>query len=76
MGLDGGLRNIQPVGNLFFLQALGQYGQHKIFGTLSMPLNFVVAFTVLKLTKEAPDHIRELVESLRYPKDAGQAKDH
>ncbi|WP_438952474.1 hypothetical protein [Porticoccus sp.] len=41
-----------------------------------MPLNFVVAFTVLKLTKEAPDHIRELVESLRYPKDAGQAKDH
>jgi hypothetical protein len=30
----------------------------------------------LKLTREAPDHIKELVESLRYPKGAGQAQDH
>ncbi|WP_297186229.1 sodium:solute symporter family protein [uncultured Porticoccus sp.] len=45
-------------------------------GTLGMIFNFVVAFIVLKLTKEAPDHIKELVESLRYPKGAGQAQDH
>tara|TARA_R100001369_G_scaffold90776_1_gene130300 strand:+ start:1392 stop:3104 length:1713 start_codon:yes stop_codon:yes gene_type:complete len=45
-------------------------------GTLGMIFNFVVAFIVLKLTREAPDHIKELVESLRYPKGAGQAQDH
>jgi cation/acetate symporter len=45
-------------------------------GTLGMILNFVAAFIVLKLTREAPDHIKELVESLRYPKGAGQAQDH
>lgn len=45
-------------------------------GTLGMIFNFVAAFIVLKLTKEAPDHIKELVESLRYPKGAGQAQDH
>jgi cation/acetate symporter len=45
-------------------------------GTLGMVFNFVVAFIVLKLTREAPDHIKELVESLRYPKGAGQAQDH
>ena len=45
-------------------------------GTLGMIFNFVVAFIALKLTREAPDHIKELVESLRYPKGAGQAQDH
>ena len=45
-------------------------------GTLGMIFNFVAAFIVLKLTREAPDHIKELVESLRYPKGAGQAQDH
>ncbi|MBD3587006.1 cation acetate symporter [Salinimonas sp. HHU 13199] len=45
-------------------------------GTLGMLVNFVVAFLVFKSTKEAPEDIQELVESIRYPKGAGQASAH
>ncbi|MEH6616278.1 MAG: sodium:solute symporter family protein [Porticoccus sp.] len=45
-------------------------------GTLGMVVNFVVAFAVQKMTGEAPDHIKELVESLRYPKGSGEAQGH
>ncbi|PCJ91399.1 MAG: cation acetate symporter [Porticoccaceae bacterium] len=45
-------------------------------GTLGMMVNFVVALVVQKMTGEAPDHIKDLVESLRYPKGAGEAQDH
>lgn len=45
-------------------------------GTLGMLVNFVVAFLVFKSTKDAPEDIQELVESIRYPKGAGQASAH
>ena len=45
-------------------------------GTLGMIVNFVVAFIVFKATKEAPQEIQELVESIRYPKGSGEASAH
>ena len=45
-------------------------------GTLGMIVNFAVAFIVLKFTQEAPEHIEDLVESLRYPKGSGAAQVH
>lgn len=45
-------------------------------GTLGMMVNFGVAFLVFKFTKEAPKEIQELVESIRYPKGAGEASAH
>lgn len=45
-------------------------------GTLGMLLNFAVAFVVYKMTSEAPEHIQELVESIRFPKGAGEASEH
>ena len=41
-----------------------------------MVVNFVVAFLVFKVTDEAPEEIQELVESIRYPKGAGEASAH
>ena len=45
-------------------------------GTLGMLLNFVVAFTINAFTKNAPDDVQDMVESIRYPKGAGNAQDH
>ncbi|MCK7460545.1 sodium:solute symporter family protein [Idiomarina aminovorans] len=45
-------------------------------GTLGMIINFVVAFIVHKFTGDAPEHIQELVESIRYPKGSGEAQSH
>lgn len=45
-------------------------------GTLGMMVNFVVAFIVFKATKEAPQEIQDLVESIRYPKGSGEASAH
>ncbi|WP_194756954.1 sodium:solute symporter family protein [Aliidiomarina indica] len=45
-------------------------------GTVGMLLNFIVAITVLKFTKDAPNEIQELVESIRYPKGSGAATSH
>jgi cation/acetate symporter len=45
-------------------------------GTVGMVLNFIVAFVVLKFTKDAPTEIQEMVESIRYPKGAGAATSH
>jgi cation/acetate symporter len=39
-------------------------------------INFVVAFTVLKFTADAPDEIQQLVEDIRYPQGSGQAQLH
>ncbi len=36
-------------------------------GTIGMLVNFVVAFTVLRFTADAPDDIQQLVEDIRYP---------
>lgn len=45
-------------------------------GTIGMLLNFAVAFVVFKLGKEAPEDIQQMVEDIRYPKGAGEAKVH
>ncbi|AFU97544.1 sodium:solute symporter family protein [Simiduia agarivorans] len=45
-------------------------------GTLGMLLNFAVAIAVNKMTKDAPEEVQDLVESIRYPKGAGGATGH
>lgn len=45
-------------------------------GTLGMMLNFVVAVVVSRMTPSTPVEIQELVESIRFPKGAGEAHDH
>ena len=45
-------------------------------GTLGMILNFVVAFAVHKVTGDAPEDVQDVVESIRYPKGAGEATAH
>jgi cation/acetate symporter len=45
-------------------------------GTIGMTLNFFVAFIVDRVTKEPPEHVQDLVESIRYPRGAGAARSH
>ncbi|MDT9546941.1 MAG: sodium:solute symporter family protein [Chlorobium phaeovibrioides] len=45
-------------------------------GTLGMLINFAVSFVVSRLTPAPPQEIQELVDSLRYPKGAGEASAH
>lgn len=45
-------------------------------GTLGMCLNFIVSIAVNKVTAEVPQDVQDLVESIRYPKGAGEAQDH
>lgn len=40
------------------------------FGAVGALLNFIVAFVVDKMTKEPPEHIQHLVESVRIPRGA------
>ncbi|MEX0605144.1 MAG: sodium:solute symporter family protein [Marinobacter sp.] len=46
------------------------------FGAIGAMINFAVAFVVSNATEEPPVEIQELVESVRYPRGAGQATDH
>ncbi|OCX64489.1 cation acetate symporter [Thioclava sp. SK-1] len=46
------------------------------FGAVGALINFVVAFVVSGMTKETPQEIQDLVESIRVPKGAGAAVDH
>lgn len=46
------------------------------FGAVGAMINFIVAFAVSSVTARPPQEIRELVESVRYPKGAGAAIDH
>ena len=41
-----------------------------------MIINFVVAATVLKLTKSTPLEIQQMVEGIRNPKGSGEAHAH
>ena len=43
------------------------------FGTVGAIVNFVVAYLVSKMSAPVPQHIQELVESVRVPKGAGSA---
>jgi cation/acetate symporter len=46
------------------------------FGAVGAMINFAVAFSVSALTAPPPLRIQELVESVRFPRGAGQAVDH
>ena len=45
-------------------------------GTLGMLLNFVVALVVDRMTPDPPEEVQDMVESIRYPKGAGEAHVH
>ncbi len=42
-------------------------------GVVGMILNFIVSITVSRFFPKTPDQIQDMVESIRYPKGAGQA---
>ncbi|WP_210395744.1 sodium:solute symporter family protein [Motiliproteus sediminis] len=46
------------------------------FGAIGALVNFAVAFGVSSVTEETPQEIQDLVESVRYPKGAGDAVAH
>ncbi len=43
------------------------------FGSVAMILNFIVSISIMKLTKEPPKSVREIVENIRIPINAGKA---
>ena len=45
-------------------------------GMLGMVINFVVAIIVCKMTTPIPQEVVDMVESIRFPKGAGEAHDH
>lgn len=46
------------------------------FGAIGAVVNFVVAFLVSRVTQEPPEHVQEMVESIRMPAGAGEAQAH
>jgi cation/acetate symporter len=46
------------------------------FGTVAMLVNFVVSLVVSRLTQAPPQHVQEIVESIRVPKGAGKPTGH
>lgn len=46
------------------------------FGAVGAMINFAVAFLVSGLTEEPPQEIQDLVESVRFPRGAGEATGH
>jgi cation/acetate symporter len=45
-------------------------------GTLGMVINFVVCYTVSKLTPPPPEDVQEMIQEIRIPRGAGKAQDH
>lgn len=45
-------------------------------GTIGMILNFVIAFTISRVTEAPPQEIQDMVESVRVPRGAGTASAH
>lgn len=41
------------------------------FGTVAMLVNFLVAVTVNRFTKDPPEHVQRIVENIRIPKEIG-----
>ncbi|MCD9147578.1 sodium:solute symporter family protein [Pseudophaeobacter flagellatus] len=46
------------------------------FGAIGAAINFATAYLVASITKETPQEIKDLVESVRIPRGAGAAQDH
>ncbi|EGM69383.1 sodium:solute symporter family protein [Shewanella sp. HN-41] len=45
-------------------------------GMVGMVVNFAVAALVSKVTSATPQHVQEMVESIRFPKGSGEANGH
>ncbi|TMV08950.1 cation acetate symporter [Ruegeria sediminis] len=50
--------------------------QSTSFGAVGALINFGVAYVVSGMTKDTPQEIKDLVESVRIPRGAGAAQDH
>ena len=50
--------------------------QSTAIGVVGALLNFATAFIVSRMTADTPEHIKELVESVRVPRGAGAATEH
>lgn len=66
--------------NFKFLDPASNNEGHWLFGIspegigfIGMLLNFIVSWVVMKFTPAPPEEIRELVESIRYPRGAAEA---
>lgn len=46
------------------------------FGAIGAVVNFAVAYLVSRVTQEPPEHVQEMVESIRMPAGAGEAQAH
>ncbi|MFT6457412.1 sodium:solute symporter family protein [Pseudophaeobacter arcticus] len=46
------------------------------FGAIGAAINFATAYLVASITRETPQEIKDLVESVRIPRGAGTAQDH
>ncbi len=46
------------------------------FGTVAMLFNFIVALIIAAFTKDPPEEVQQIVETIRLPKDAGEAMSH
>jgi len=46
------------------------------FGTVAMMLNFIVALVISSFTKDPPEEVQQIVETIRLPKGAGRAQSH
>ena len=46
------------------------------FGAIGAVVNFAVAFLVSRVTQAPPEHVQEMVESIRMPAGAGEAQAH
>ncbi|MDP5081604.1 MAG: cation acetate symporter [Winogradskyella sp.] len=46
------------------------------FGTIAMMLNFIVSITIMKFTKAPPQYVQDIVEDIRIPSGANEAKQH
>ena len=46
------------------------------FGSIAMIVNVAVSLIVSRATAETPAEVQEMVESIRYPRGAGEASDH
>lgn len=46
------------------------------FGTVAMIVNFIISVGVSKFTQDPPEEVQEIVDHIRIPSGAGEAKNH
>lgn len=46
------------------------------FGSVAMIVNVLVSLFISRITPETPQNVQDMVESIRYPRGAGEATDH